>query len=129
MKVLVVDDDRDTIELMKAVGGHAGVEMIAFTTGLDALKYLEDNEVDVAVLDLEMPVLDGLRLAKEIRKNEELHPGKRPVQLVFATGHEIGDTIERVGNRVGVQKRYMIHKPFDVCGLMNELKKDFEYSS
>jgi CheY-like chemotaxis protein len=44
-----------------------------------------------------MPVLDGLRLAKEIRKNEELHPGKRPVQLVFATGHEIGDTIERVG--------------------------------
>jgi CheY-like chemotaxis protein len=129
MKVLVVDDDRDTIELMKAVGGHAGVEMIAFTTGLDALKYLEDHEVDVAVLDLEMPVLDGLRLAKEIRKNEELHPGKRPVQLVFATGHEIGDTIERVGNRVGVQRRYMIHKPFDVCGLMNELKKDFEYSS
>jgi CheY-like chemotaxis protein len=129
MKVLVVDDDRDTIELMKAVGGHAGVEMIAFTTGLDALKYLEDNEVDVAVLDLEMPVLDGLRLAKEIRKNEELHPGKRPVQLVFATGHEIGDTIERVGDRVGVQRRYMIHKPFDVCGLMNELKKDFEYSS
>jgi CheY-like chemotaxis protein len=129
MKVLVVDDDRDTIELMKAVGGHAGVEMIAFTTGLDALKYLEDHEVDVAVLDLEMPVLDGLRLAKEIRKNEELHPGKRPVQLVFATGHEIGDTIERVGDRVGVQRRYMIHKPFDVCGLMNELKKDFEYSS
>jgi CheY-like chemotaxis protein len=129
MKVLVVDDDRDTIELMKAVGGHAGVEMIAFTTGLDALKYLEEHEVDVAVLDLEMPVLDGLRLAKEIRKNEELHPGKRPVQLVFATGHEIGDTIERVGDRVGVQRRYMIHKPFDVCGLMNELKKDFEYSS
>jgi hypothetical protein len=28
-----------------------------------------------------------------------------------------------------VQRRYMIHKPFDVCGLMNELKKDFEYSS
>ena len=125
MKVLVVDDDPDTNELMKFIGRNEGVEIIAFETGLDALKFLEEHEVDVAVLDLEMPILDGLRLAKEIRKNEELHPGKRPVKLVFATGHTIGDTIERVGDKVGVPKRYMIHKPFDASGLLQELKRDF----
>jgi CheY-like chemotaxis protein len=83
MKILVVDDDRDTNDLMKAVGKHAGVDVIAFESGLDALKFLEDHEVDVAVLDLEMPILDGLRLAKEIRKNEELHPGKAAGEVGF----------------------------------------------
>src|SRR5438477_623110 len=125
MRRVIVNDDQDTGELIKAIGEHEGVEVIAFDDGLEALKFLNENEADVVVLDLEMPILDGLRLAKEIRKNEELHPGKQPVKLVFATGHEIGDTIERVGDRVGVAKRYMIHKPFDAVELINELKKDF----
>lgn len=124
MKLLIVDDDPDTNSLVEAVCKHEGIEVLSFTNGLDALKFLDDHEVDVAVLDLEMPILDGLRLAKEIRKNEELR-GKQPVKLVFATGHTIGDTIERVGDRVGVARRYMMHKPFDVSELMTELKKDF----
>lgn len=130
MRVVIVDDDLDTTELVRAVGQFNNVEVIAFGSGLDALKYLSENDADVVILDLEMPVLDGLRLAKEIRKNEELLPGKKPVQLVFATGHDIGDTIERVGDRVGVEKRYMMHKPFDIGGLFRELKRDFsEHSS
>lgn len=125
MKLVVVDDDPDTNELMRAAGEHADVEVICFTDGLEALKWLNEREADVAVLDLELPVLDGLRLAKEIRKNEELHPSKRPVNLVFATGHTISPTIMQVGDKVGVDRRYMIRKPFDVGMLMRDLKKDF----
>ena len=129
MKLVIVDDDHDTSELVRVAGEHLGVDVIDFTDGLHALEWLNDHSADVAILDLELPVMDGLRLAKEIRKNEELHPGKRPVNLVFATGHTISPTIMRVGAKVGVRPRYMIRKPFDVGMLISDLKRDFGTSS
>lgn len=125
MKLVVVDDDPDTNALVEAIGKVQDVEVISFPDGLDALKYLNDHDADVVILDLELPIIDGLRVAREIRKNEELHPDKPPVKLVFFTGHEIDDTIQRVGEKVGVDKRHMIHKPADLCGLVNDLKNDF----
>src|SRR5436190_858862 len=86
---------------------------------------LSDALARIAILELELPVIDGLRLAKEIRKNEERHPEKRPTKLVFYTGQEIDGTIERVGEKVGVEKRYMIHKPYSPNDLVHELKHDF----
>lgn len=125
MKIVIVDDDPDTNELLAAIGRFENVEVVCFMDSLQALGYLNDNEADVVILDLELPIIDGLRLAKEIRKNEELHPEKRPAKLVFYTGHDIDDTIERVGEKVGVEKRYMIHKPYDLGELVTELKNDF----
>lgn len=124
MRFVLVDDDPETSDLWGAVGRMQGVEAVSFTSSPEALEYLDQNEADVVVLDLEMPVIDGLRLAKEIRKNEENHPEKQPVKMVFYTGHEIGETIERVGERVGVEKRYMIHKPYDLGDLVKTLKHD-----
>jgi CheY-like chemotaxis protein len=126
MRFVLVDDNPELSPLWELVGKLQGVEAIPFTSSPEALAYLDQNEADVVVIDLEMPVIDGLRLAKEIRKNEENHPEKRPVKMVFYTAHEIGDTIERVGDRVGVEKRYMIHKPYDLGQLVGMLKHDLE---
>jgi CheY-like chemotaxis protein len=125
MKFVLVDDDPETNALWQAVGALQGVEALSFTSSPQALEYLANNDADVVVLDLEMPVIDGLRMAKEIRKNEENHPEKRPVKMVFYSGQEFDDTIERVGERVGVEKRYMIHKPYDLGALVGELKDEF----
>lgn len=126
MKIVLVDDDPSTNELMEHIGEVEGIETETFTSSLDALAFLTENDADVVILDLEMPIIDGLRLAKEIRKNEQVHPEKSPVRMVFYTGHEINETIERVGEKVGVAKRYMIHKPYDLGDLVSALKKDFE---
>ncbi|MEO8649814.1 MAG: response regulator [Acidobacteriota bacterium] len=125
MKVVLVDDNPEMSQLLGAVGEIEGVETLSFTSSLDALKYLAENEADIAILDLELPVIDGLRLGKEIRKNEEIHPEKKPVHMVFYTGKDIDATIARVGDRLGVEKRYMIHKPYDLAQLVRELKRDF----
>lgn len=125
MRIVLVDDDPSTNELMTAIGETVNVETKSFTSSLDALAYLSQNEADVVILDLEMPIMDGFRLAKEIRKNEELQPEKFPVKMVFYTGHEINGTIERAGEKVGVTKRYMIHKPYDLVELVSKLKKEF----
>ena len=126
MKIVLVDDDPDTNDLMDAIGDTtADVDTKSFDSSLEALAYLDENEADVVILDLEMPVLDGLRLAKEIRKNEGLKPEKSPVKMVFYTGHEINQTIERVGEKVGVSKRYIIHKPYDLGELVSKLQREF----
>src|SRR4051794_21408591 len=110
MKIVLVDDNPDMSTILSVIGTIQHVETVSFTSSVEALTYLAENEADVVILDLEMPVIDGLRLAKEIRKNEDLHPEKLPVKLVFYTAQDIDDTIERVGQKVGVEKRYMIHK-------------------
>lgn len=124
MKIVIVDDDQDTVDLVKAIGEFSGVEVCGFASGLEALGWLNDNRTDVVLLDLELPVLDGLRIAKEIRKNEELHPGKKPVKMAFVSGHEIDETIRRVAEKVGVEDRYIVQKPFDAAGLITDLKRD-----
>lgn len=126
MKIVLVDDNQDLSEMLAAIGQSKGIETISFTSSLDALKFLSENDADVAILDLEIPVMDGLRLAKEIRKNEEVHPHKTPIKMVFYTGQEIDETIERVGEKVGVEKRYMIRKPYALGVLVAQLKDDFE---
>jgi two-component system alkaline phosphatase synthesis response regulator PhoP len=125
MKVVLVDDNPDLGPIMAAVGRYENVEVITFESSLDALKYLDENEADAVILDLELPVIDGLRLAKEIRKNEEIHSERTPVKMVFYSAKEYDETIERVGEKVGVDKRYMIKKPYSLTDLVGELKRDF----
>jgi DNA-binding response OmpR family regulator len=126
MKVVLVDDNPDLSEMLAAIGKVQGIETVSFTSSLDALKFLDENEADVAILDLELPVMDGLRLAKEIRKNEEVHQHKSPLKMVFYTGQDIDETIERVGEKVGVEKQYMIRKPYELSVLVARLKEDFD---
>ena len=125
MKIALVDDNPDMNRLFNAAGTIEGVDTVFFSSSPEALSWLSENEADVAILDLELPIIDGLRLAKEIRKNEEIHPDKRPVKLVFYTGQDIDDTIERVGQKVGVPRRHMIRKPYPLADLVHELKKEF----
>lgn len=122
MKVLFVDDDKNTTDLFELFGKYENVEIQTFTSGLDALKYLETNDADVIILDLILPVLDGLTIAEEIRRNEEIHH-KPSVRMAFFTGMDINSAIEKVGERVGIKK--IFSKPYDIQQLLCEIKTWF----
>lgn len=66
-RIMVVEDDANTRRLMQAVLSHAGYEPILAHNGLEALKTLEDRHVDLIVLDVMMPQMDGLALTRELR--------------------------------------------------------------
>ena len=125
MKLVLVDDNPELSSLLETIGSIEGVETESFTSSPAALEYLANEDADVVIIDLEMPVIDGLRLAKEIRKNEEIHPEKRPVKMVFYTGHEMSEAIERVAEKVGVEKRHMLQKDYPLQDLVGSLKHDF----
>ncbi|MCA7014239.1 LytTR family DNA-binding domain-containing protein [Dickeya dadantii] len=68
MKAIIVEDEfLAQQELSWLVKQHSQIEVAAvFDDGLDVLKYLQDNRVDVIFLDINIPSLDGVMLAKNI---------------------------------------------------------------
>ncbi|MBQ8161216.1 MAG: response regulator [Clostridia bacterium] len=82
MKVICVDDERllmeDTVGRCREVD-H--VEATGFTHPADAISYLSREHADVALLDIDMPGMNGIELARKLR---EICP---PLQVIFLTGY------------------------------------------
>lgn len=67
-KILVVDDDAVNRLIVKKVLESEGYTIDVATNGKKALKYIEDNLVDLILMDIQMPVMDGIAATCEIRK-------------------------------------------------------------
>jgi signal transduction histidine kinase len=67
-KILVVDDNKITYSYYKSVFINYGVEMDWACTGYDGLDYIRSNNYDLILLDIQLPDINGLDVAREIRK-------------------------------------------------------------
>ena len=68
--ILIVDDSESIREVVIFTLENAGYNVISAIDGLDALKKLEGQPVDLIITDLHMPHMDGIGLIKEIRKKD-----------------------------------------------------------
>ncbi|RLB12784.1 MAG: response regulator [Deltaproteobacteria bacterium] len=80
-KVLFVDDEMDFLETLMKRMKKRGVDVEGVGSGEEALKMLEDKQVDVVVLDVKMPGMDGIETLQEIKKRYPL------VEVIMLTGH------------------------------------------
>jgi len=69
-RVLVVDDNALNREVVSDFLMLAGVEVGTASNGIEALKQLEDGDYEAVLMDVHMPVMDGLTAVREIRKEE-----------------------------------------------------------
>lgn len=69
-RVLVVDDDPDVRQLVEMKLRLDGIETLTAANGQEALDMLAEHDVDLVVLDLMMPVMDGIETCKRIRADE-----------------------------------------------------------
>lgn len=67
-KILVVDDERPISDIIKFNLTKEGYEVVTAFDGREALEQFEVENPDLVILDLMLPELDGLEVAKEIRK-------------------------------------------------------------
>lgn len=80
-KILVVDDEKAIISLLKQAFSRAGFEVRPAESAEEALKVLEQNDIAVMFLDLNLPGMNGMDLCKRIKKD-------KPMAIVFAvTGY------------------------------------------
>lgn len=66
-QLLVVEDDKNTARLMKAVLSHAGYEVYEASNGLEALNVMDKQHIDLIVLDVMMPQMDGYEFTDHLR--------------------------------------------------------------
>ena len=107
-KILVADDDPNILKFITINLTEAGFEVIGATDGRDALRKLENEVCQLAVMDIMMPYMDGLSLIKEMRKTLDI-----PIIILTAKG-QIDD--KEKGFEAGTDD-YLV-KPFEAKELL-----------
>ncbi len=85
-KVLVVDDEEDILELVRYHLDREGYDVICAETGEKALQKAKAGGIDLVVLDLMLPGMDGLEVAKRLKKDGQT--GHIPIVMLTAKGEE-----------------------------------------
>lgn len=81
LSVMIVDDEEDFLETLVKRLEKRDVKVIGAKSGEEALELLQDSPVDVVVLDVKMPGMDGIEALREIKRRHPL------VEVILLTGH------------------------------------------
>ena len=103
--ILVVEDDADTRAAICTMLGALGYQTVDFASGQAALDGLKNIKVELALLDIMMPVMNGYELLKKLK---EL-PGYEALPVIMVTAKE-QDSEVLEGYQAGAD--YYITKPF-----------------
>jgi DNA-binding response OmpR family regulator len=96
-QIMVVDDDQDTVAILARHLQREGFVPIEANSGAQCLKLVHENEVDVILLDLMMPDMDGFQVVKELRNN----PVTAEIPIIMITARDDLDA-RAEGMRLGV---------------------------
>ena len=111
-KILVCDDDREIVEAIDIYLTQEGYEVLKAYDGQEALKVLNANDVDLLVIDVMMPRLDGIRATLKIREENNI-----PI-IILSAKSEDADKI--LGLNVGADD--YVTKPFNPLELVARVK-------
>jgi chemotaxis protein histidine kinase CheA/CheY-like chemotaxis protein len=115
-RVLIVDDSLSVRKYLSAFLTTRNLKVYSASNGGEALKMLEENEVDLIITDLEMPIMHGYELVSRIRASSQW----KGIPIIVLTSRSTGKHKEKA-LELGADD-YII-KPFDEAGLMESLKK------
>ncbi|WDV44596.1 response regulator transcription factor [Clostridiaceae bacterium M8S5] len=111
-RILIVDDEKDIVNLLELYLESEGYTVVKAYNGIDALKFIKEQNIDMAILDIMMPGIDGYRLIKKIRENYKI-----PI-LMLSAKREHHDKI--LGLELGADD-YMT-KPFNPMEVIARIK-------
>ena len=111
--ILLVDDEEDFIEMLSLRLKESGENVLAAYSGSQCLEVLEKSEIDVIILDIKMPGMDGIETLQEIKKRHPL------VEVIMLTGH---GTIETAIEGMKLGAFDFLLKPSDFDDLFEKVK-------
>jgi DNA-binding response OmpR family regulator len=115
-KVTIVDDDRDTREMLSLALESEGFEVSAAANGLRLIASLQLKRPDVILMDVNMSWIDGFELCRAVKKNEQF----RDIPVVFVSGR--GEPEDKRRGREAGAADYFV-KPLDLTALIKRLRE------
>lgn len=114
LKVLIVDDDDDLLEMVTLVLRTHGIEVFSLNDHADFFTILSNYKPDLVVLDIYLGDADGRELCKQVKNTEEF--SDTPV-LLYSAGHISSSSIE------DCQANDFLQKPFDISMLLKRIRQ------
>ncbi len=115
--ILIVDDEPEVLTLYKAKLTHSGYDVILASNGMEALQALTTHTPDLILMDMKMPVMDGVVTLKKIREEHKTEN----VKAVFLTAFSDPSQPELYGTAIKDTAALGIMKK---GGSLNELVED-----
>ena len=113
-KILIADDDSAIATMISTALSDIGYEVSMVFDGAQAVKKVGGEKFDLAIIDIQMPVMDGITALGEIKKIDP------DIEVIIATGHgTMGTAVESM--RHGAFD--YIHKPFEITDLFAVVEK------
>ena len=103
-QILIVDDEKEIADLIEVYLKNDGYTVHKFYNGLDALECIETQKMDLAILDVMLPDIDGFRICQKIREQYYY-----PIIMLTA---KVEDTDKIMGLTIGADD--YITKPFEI---------------
>ena len=114
MKILVVDDEGIVLDSCQRVLEEDGLEVLLVTSADKAIMAIEDEEPSVLLMDVKMPVRDGMDLMREVK---ERWPD---IPIIVMSGYDTTETIEEA---VKMGAATFIAKPFTPDELLETIRQ------
>jgi signal transduction histidine kinase/DNA-binding response OmpR family regulator len=114
--ILIVDDIKANLFLIKVILKNLDVNLILAESGLEALSKIKDMEIAMALLDIHMPIMSGIELAEKIQNDYN----RERIPIIYISAHYLKDEIE-------LEKFYesgaidFIQKPFSKSILISKV--------
>ncbi len=110
--ILLVDDEKEILDLLEIYLSNEGYRLLKASNGQEALKILEKNDIDLIILDVMMPKMDGMQACMKIREQQNM-----PIIMLSAKSQDM-DKI--MGLSTGADD--YVTKPFNPLELIARVK-------
>lgn len=117
-KILLVEDNRMNQFLVKSLMDKRDVELDIATNGQEGFDMMSENDYDLVLMDIQMPVMDGIECTRKIRS--DLKGGKRRTPIIALTANALKGDNEIYIN-AGMDD--YLSKPFDANVLFSKIKR------
>ena len=112
--ILIVDEEDSVKEILKGIFEGVGYKTLTASSGTDALKLVDTESIDIVLMEVWLPDMDGFEVFEEIRKK------RRDLPVIIMSGHANNDTAFHAG-KIGVYD--FLEKPLSLDKILIVAKR------
>jgi DNA-binding NtrC family response regulator len=117
IRVLLVDDEEEFVETLAERLEVRGFDVATALSGAEALRRIEEREIDVVILDVQMPGLDGVEALRQIKQRKPL------IEVIMLTGH---GTVQTAIDGMKLGAFDFLLKPTETEDLVEKLRRAYD---